>query len=120
MAEVLFFKSPQVKEDIFAGLEREALNQARLEGVPSEIIEATMARIRRLYDRGIGKTTVSFSFSPIIRLTVEEAAALGRQIESLITQEVYEKYLVHFMKAAMMELAQAEAELYKARRGDIE
>jgi len=50
MAEIVFFKSPQMKDDVFADIERELRGMFVLSGVPAEITSATMARLRRIFD----------------------------------------------------------------------
>jgi len=120
MGKICFFGNPQGPLDEWARLERELRGEYSLHGIPQEILSASVERMRKIWNRCMDCSDddklFSCPFTPIVPRSAEELSALKSQIETFLQQECYPRYIAHFLTAAMFELEQAEAELFRLRK----
>jgi len=116
MADILFFKNPQVRTEMWAELERSLRAGAVLEGLKPELLSPVIDRMEKFYNRCIERLPqASFTFEPIARLTEKEAQALKRQMEKNLSEQVYPSYVAQIITGVLFEVAAMEGELIRLR-----
>lgn len=117
MGDVVFFKNPQLKNEIWSEIERELTGMFVLHGYQKEILPALLARSRSVWDLFLAeKIQMPFTFKPIHDLTAEQAVALKKQIEDVFLEEFYRLILARWMALVMKQFVEMETELYRLRK----